>query len=546
METPALLVRAREWWGKLPAAQKLLLGGLALAAIAAVAVWAVFFSQPRYIALDTGAIEARDAAEVTAKLKELKVPYRLGADGLTILVPTAEKPAAVLALAQAGLPRGGAGGYELWDSQKFGATDQDRRVLFKRAMEGELSRAITRLVGVQYANVKLALPEPSLFITQEKAATAAVIVGTRPSYSLTSAQVAGVIRFVSGALEGMRPENVTVIDERGRVLSAGLPSADAEGPSGADGLKAQLAAQDELQHKVQALLEPVFGPGNVVAQVALTLNWDKVQTESTTYGASTPQTTTSTSRDVTTTGGAATVIDQGLGSNVAGGPGNGGVPSYQAGLPGGGTTTINENANNTTNAVSSEKRTVLSAPGAIKTISVGVLVNQRDGVAALSTDQANQVRSTVAKATGAALTDVSITAIPFNQDLQKLLAPDVKPGSPWTASLLIALAVGVGGALLLVLLLRRRSEPAVAYSEMVPALGGIPLPDPAAAEAPDAPAAAAALQESEDQEADRILAEMARNLENPARNRLKLYVEHMAKRSPELVASLLRSWLSED
>ncbi len=520
--------QVRDWWSELPAGRRLLL----LGAVLAVGLTAVLFSllaRPSYVPLDTGALAARDAADVVDKLKELKVTYKLAGDGTSILVPEAERVTARLALAQAGLPRGGGPGYELFDTQKFGATDADRRVEYKRAMEGELARAVGRLAGVQYANVKLALPEARLFSQAEQPPTASVLVQPLAGYQLTGDQVQGVVRFISGAVEGLQPENVWVIDDRGQLLSGG--GGAGSGTAGGEQLKAQMMAQDYLQQKVQQLLAPVFGPGNVVAQVAVALDWDAVTTESTQYTGVQPR---STQTQLKTTTSTTAPTNQAVAGTV---------PTYQAGSTGGGASQSEERTGVTNNEVSSEKKTVVSNPGRLKTLSVGVLVNGQTGKSVLTADQTEQVRKTVASATGAAFSDVTITVLPFSQDLLKALTPaPVTKASALPGGWLTGLALGLGLLALLFVLLRRR-QPAPVLPELAPlTVSGVARPAAEVGSLDQVAASVAVAQEPEP-----TMEELAQQIAGGSeRSRLRKILETMIKSNPEVVAQLLKGWIGED
>ena len=129
-------------------------------------LWGVLFSQ----------LERDDAAALVAKLRELKVPYRLRDEGAAIDVPEARVHELRLELASAGLPRGGGVGFESFDRMRLGATEFEQRVLYRRSMEGELARSISSLTAVQSARVHLVMPERSVFVSRNDPASASVVV----------------------------------------------------------------------------------------------------------------------------------------------------------------------------------------------------------------------------------------------------------------------------------------------------------------------------------------------------------------------------------
>src|SRR4051812_39230617 len=153
-------------------------------------------------------LEREDAAAVVAKLREMKVPYRVEGEGGTIEVPQGNVRELRLELAGAGLPRGGGVGFESFDKLRLGATEFEQRVLYRRSLEGELSRTIDTVASVQSSRVHLVLPERSVFIGHAEQATASVVLKLRPGRALGAAEVAGVVHLVSSAVAGLTPDRV--------------------------------------------------------------------------------------------------------------------------------------------------------------------------------------------------------------------------------------------------------------------------------------------------------------------------------------------------
>ncbi len=136
-------------------------------------------------------LEREDAATIVAKLKELKVAYRVDADGTTIEVPESKARELRLELAGSGLPRGGGVGFESFDKMRMGATDFEQRVLYRRALEGELTRTIGTLGAVESARVHLVLPEKSVFVSRGEPASGSIILRLRRGRSLGPSEVGG-------------------------------------------------------------------------------------------------------------------------------------------------------------------------------------------------------------------------------------------------------------------------------------------------------------------------------------------------------------------
>ena len=206
----------------------LLLGGV----IAVVAFSLLFFlfrgcaqtgvpgvKKPGYTLIYSN-LDLRDAANAIARLKELNVPYEIRDDGRAIAVPKEKADQARLGLAEKNLPAGGVVGWEIFDEAKLGATDFDRRIQLIRAISGELSRTIRRIAGVEDARVQVVIPETKLFAATVAPVTASVMLRLRPGFMLAIEKINGIVHLVASSVENLQPENVTVVDDSGRILTA--------------------------------------------------------------------------------------------------------------------------------------------------------------------------------------------------------------------------------------------------------------------------------------------------------------------------------------
>jgi flagellar M-ring protein FliF len=232
--------------------------------------------QPLFSQLDRD-----DASAIVAKLKELKVPYRLDADGATIQVPESKARELRLELAGSGLPRGGGIGFESFDKMRLGATDFEQRVLYRRALEGELTRTIGTLGAVESSRVHLVLPEKSVFITRGEPASASIMLRLRPGRSLGPSEVAGVVHLVASAVPGLDADHIAVVTTDGLTLHRPRKTpatGDADGVGGdEDAHVAARSYEGSLEERVRAMLERVVGPGH--ADVRVTAEIDPARVE---------------------------------------------------------------------------------------------------------------------------------------------------------------------------------------------------------------------------------------------------------------------------
>ncbi|MDR7579732.1 MAG: flagellar basal-body MS-ring/collar protein FliF, partial [Armatimonadota bacterium] len=261
------------WSGWSPA-RKRVVALVAAGAAVALAAWS-WLARPQFVPLYSR-LDVQEAARVVEALQQMGVPYRLTGAGTTVEVPRERVYAARLQLAAQGLPRSGGVGFELFDRSSFGASELVQRVNLQRAVAGELVRSIETLDAVESARVHLAIPEDRLFRDEASSPSASVVVALRPGAGLSAGQVRAIRHLVASSVEGLSPERVTVVDTRGRLLSAGQ-----EDPSGVNTVQLGEREQVEaaLQQRVQSMLDEVLGPGKALARVSAEVDFSRRQVE---------------------------------------------------------------------------------------------------------------------------------------------------------------------------------------------------------------------------------------------------------------------------
>jgi len=260
---------------RLSLSQRLVLGGVTIAVIAAIIGLVTLVNKPTFGTL-FNSLNAQDASKIVEKLKEKQVPYALEDGGKTILVPKQQIYDLRLSLAGEGLPQTSVIGYEIFDRTNLGVSDFVQKVNYRRALEGELARTILQLEEVEGARVHLVLPEKALFKDDEKPATASVVLKLKSGKPLRREAIQGVTHLVSSSVEGLEAGEVTIVDSKGVLLS------DANKPNSVAALS---SSQYELQQKVevylaqkaQTLLASVVGTGNSLVQVNADLDFRQVE-----------------------------------------------------------------------------------------------------------------------------------------------------------------------------------------------------------------------------------------------------------------------------
>ncbi len=268
--------KAQEWLTRLRANPKIPLiiaGAAAIAIIVALTLWA---KQPDYKVLYSNLAD-QDGGAIVTQLTQMNIPYRYSDNGSAIEVPADKVYDLRLRLAQQGLPKGGAVGFELLDKEKFGISQFSEQVNYQRALEGELARTIETLGPVKSARVHLAMPKPSLFVREQKSPSASVTLSLQPGRALDEGQISAVVHMVSSAVAGLPPGNVTLVDQGGHLLTqsntAGRDLNDAQ-------LKYSADVENRYQRRIESILGPIVGNGNVHAQVTAQIDFaNKEQTE---------------------------------------------------------------------------------------------------------------------------------------------------------------------------------------------------------------------------------------------------------------------------
>ncbi|OWF86037.1 flagellar M-ring protein FliF [Yersinia kristensenii] len=238
----------------------LIAAAAAIAIIVALMLWA---KSPDYRVLYSN-LSDRDGGDIVTQLTQLNIPYRFADNGGALLIPADKVHETRLRLAQQGLPKGGAVGFELLDQEKFGISQFSEQVNYQRALEGELARTISTLGPVLNVRVHLAMPKPSLFVREQKSPTASVTLALQPGRALDDGQINAIVYMVSSSVAGLPPASVTVVDQTGRLLT----QSDSAGRDlNAAQLKFTNEVENRFQRRIETILAPMVGSGNIHAQV---------------------------------------------------------------------------------------------------------------------------------------------------------------------------------------------------------------------------------------------------------------------------------------
>ncbi len=360
----------------LPPGRRLLLGLTAMGSLGFF-LWLTFGEGRGDQRLLYRGLAEDETARIVEALDVEKIPYTIDQGGTAIWVPGAQIPEARIRLASRGLPSGGGVGFEIFDKPAFGVTDFVHRINYHRAIQGELARSIAQLEPVERARVQIAAPERKGFLSEANhPASASVVLQLRGGHDLTPGQVRGIVHLVASSVEGLSADRITVVDNRGRLLSS--MGEDEFGPGAAKGTyEYQRDVEKGLAERIESILERVVGVGGVVAHVNSELDFTQNETTEERFD---PNSQVARSEQITKE------------TSSEGGGGTGGVPGVTSNTPGeggggvlgtGGSSLSSERSTETINYEISKTVSRSVAPvGEIKRLHVSVLVDgqaQEDG-----------------------------------------------------------------------------------------------------------------------------------------------------------------------
>ncbi len=552
--------------------------GAALLAVAALLYAAVQWNRQRDLRPLFTNLAPEDAGAIVEKLRSSNVRYQVS-DGGAILVPSDRVAELRLEMASAGLPRSGRVGFELFDQTNLGVTDFAEQVNYRRALEGELERSVMALAEVERARVHVTFAKESLFADHRQPAKASVLVKLHPGARLSPPNVLAIQHLTASAVEGLVPDAVSVLDMAGNLLSR--PSLDLEGegrPSSAM-LEFRQNLEREYLAKIRSTLDPLLGPERYRAGVNIECDFTSGEQSEETFDPSKSVMVTSARTEDVSGAAAASAGIPGTASNL---------PRPAPRLPGA-SSGVSRKTENVTYQTSRVVRHVKIPQGALRRISVAVLVDHKvrwEGAG----PKARRILEPPAPETLKVVRDVLAGVVGFQQERgdqilveslpfeSTLLAEPPRTQDPgtapppggfvppaWAKPLLdkapLPVWLGAAAALLVVflaifwLLARRlfRRRPSASVEPDGPSLpGAAPAAQiPASGEAAFEQQARAAIEQSR-AEKERLEREalLALQKQLPAQTKkaevLKKAIAEQARKDPEATAQLVRTWITEN
>ncbi|MEM9864617.1 MAG: flagellar basal-body MS-ring/collar protein FliF [Myxococcota bacterium] len=507
---------------------------IALTCLSLLGVGAWLLSASSNVAFETlySGLSDDDRVRIVERLGRQGIPFEIE-DG-AVLVPDERVHDVRLMLAGEGLPRGGASGFELFDEQRFGESEFTEQVQYHRALEGELSRTISHLAGVENARVHLVLPERSLFVERDGQASASVVMHLAAGWRVNAQQAAGIVHLVASSVRGLNAEDVTLVDGEGRAIE----QADQDGSIG-DALAYRQRLERDRERSLQALLDETLGAGVARVEVSAEINLRREERTEERY---LPDEVAPRSfqieeeRDADGAGGAAGI--PGAASNLPGGAGN----EAQAQNP----ANLRRRSETRNFEVSKTVRHAVEPVGTLARQSIAVVVDgtwEGETFAPRSDEELARIETIARAAAGFSETrgdTLSVTCVPFSRaGAEGPVDPlaDLRPYLPYLPYLLWLL--GILAVPLVLFLARRAWKKRQLEAEE------------------EEKAAAAALESGSDEqtvEASELSADSVRNMllgsgkedEAEVAGEVQSIAAELAAEDPIRAARVLRGWLLED
>ena len=350
--------RIRQW----PLSRQLSLLAVALLCVAAFA-YLILQARVADYQLLYGDLTQKEASSVVTWLQDNNVPYELRNKGRAVYVPAGQVYKSRLDLAGAGLPKGQGVGFEVFDKQRFGVTKFTQEVNYQRALQGELARSVASLDAVKAARVHLVIPEKRVLQDMQEKPKASIVVDMDGGRLLSQEQISGIVHLAAGSVEGLEPDQVTLVTGGGKVLN-GDESQGADSPLSSRKLDYKRQVEKSLEERASALLNHVFGANNAMVRVTADIDFVEKDTTEEIYDPNSlvPRSEKSTEK---IRGGQAAGGVPGAESNLNMDEAEGGsMPSQES------SETINYEINRTVNRIT-------KGMGDIQSLSVAVLLSEQ-------------------------------------------------------------------------------------------------------------------------------------------------------------------------
>ncbi len=462
-------------------------------------------------------LSPQDASAITSKLKEMGEGYKLAEGGSAILVPKDRVYELRLLMAGQNLPSGGGVGFEIFDKTSLGTTDFVERINYQRALQGELARTISSLSNVEYARVHIVLPRERLYAAESIPPQAGVVLKLKPGSMMNKSEITAIARLVASSVEGLKPEQVTIVDTNGNLLSRGLFDEGKEASTLEESFYLEVKDRLErtIEDRIQSMLIGVLGPNKAIVRASAELDLTQLKTSKEVF-----------SPVVEEKG----IIkrEQRLKEEYEGQGTAGGVPGVSSNIPGyeimtgtSNVSTYNKQQTNIEYEVNREVQEILEKPGKMKKLSIAVVVDKE-----LTPQEQKSIKELALAAGGVDLARgdmLTVQGIPFDRSYYEkeasIMAEEEKRQRNQE---MIRLSIIIIGIIIALIILKNMIKAIIKPSKRIEELLPEELPQPILEKVPSI---------SPEEQRKREISEELMQL---------------ARRDPQSFVKLLRSWMREE
>ncbi len=499
-----------EFWNSLEKKKKIKLIVGSLIILFSISALILFITRTKYEVLYSG-LSLSEAGTVTKKLDEISIQWKDENNGTTILVPKSMVSKAKMELAAEGIPKGRYSREDALNDSSWTMTEYDKKQRANYGRENDLALDIEKIDGVEEASVFLNIPESTSYIlNNDEKPSASVFITLSRGRALTSSQVRGIQDHV-GRSVGMEPENVSVVDDFGRVLT--VTNENQEGFNLTEQLNMQQGLQERINKSIKDFLENVFGYGNVVVRSGVKMDFDTEMTSIQEFNPPIEGMEEGLVRSMEK-------IEEQMENMI-----DGGVPGVDSNVEDI-TDYVQQNGENSKYNKASEtinfelneiNKQIRKSPGQVESITVAIILN-KDSLpdSELNDEFKKEITDLIYAATGLDTKQVEVSAMKFNDPFsaqQDIAREREKSTQSWLWYLLLAIPI-IGGAVTVMVFKRRKSEE-VDINEMI-----------------EQKASEMAIIEDIDF--------------NSEKSKVKEQIGNFVDKKPDAVAQLLRTWLNEE
>ena len=501
-----------QFWDNFSKKAKIIISVSTIVAFLGLLILVNWASRPDYTVLFNN-LSSEDAGNIVNRLQEQQVDYKIQNNGSAILVPRDRVHQLRLDLASNGLPSGGVTGFEIFDQTQIGSTDFEQRVNYYRALSGELTRTVRQMENVNYAKVQVTPSQDSIYSEQRQPAKASVMLQLSQYQQLSTSQIRSITNLVASSVETLNPQNVTVVDTAGNLLSAQLENQGSEGDNLSNQLEIQNQLESTMEEDLNVMLTKVLGLNNFVVKVNANLNFNQRNVTSEEYEPVVDDQGVVRSRQTQEES------QQGTTTSPEGVPGTtSNIPQYQESSQQQQQSQSQEEIVNY--EINKEVEEFVKAQGNVERLSVSVMVNEE-----LAEEQQEQIRQAVATAVGynqGRGDQISVIGMQFDDSLEESTTQAQQQLAAQNQQRLYLIIGAIVAALALGYFLYRRSKSGAEQE------------------------AAEEIDYTVDDSGSEQAATTELSEEEQAKREMRQELQKLAEEQPEEIAELVRSWISEE